>query len=123
VYSQWYPEIKGTLRRNEAAKNKNPMDRKPQFHEVRQVLHHRALPLLIAALLLVLALLPDAVEITLLSARLYVEKGPQAVQSYSTVSTAYVLSVFLGVAFCAHLSGLVYEVGRLKKALSPDPRN
>lgn len=122
VYSQWYPEITGTLRRNESAKNKNPLDREPEFHEVRQVFYQRALPLVVAALLLVLVLLPDAVRITWLSIQLYAAKGPQAIWSYSTVSTAYVLSVMLGIGFCAHLGQLALKTRRLKKALRPESR-
>ena len=111
------------MRTNEGAKNKNPMDRQPEHREVRRVFYYRAIPLLTATALLVVVLLPEAVGTVLLSLRLYVERGPRAVWSYSTVSTAYVLSVVLGMAFCAHLWQLTCEVGRLKKALGPKSRN
>ncbi len=111
------------MRTNEGAKNKNPMDRQPEHREVRRIFYYRALPLLTAATLLVVVLLPEAVGTILSSLRLYAERGPQAVWSYSTVSTAYVLSVLLGIAFCAHLAQLTCEVGQLKKALRPKLRN
>lgn len=123
VYSQWYPEITDTLRRNENAKDKHYMDRKLEFDEVRQVLLYRSLPLLISTLLLVLVLLPEAIEITLSSARMYRESGLKALLDYSTVSTAYVLSVLLAAAFCVHLGEVTLRTQRLKKDLRPIPRS
>lgn len=123
VYSQWYPEITSTLRRNEGAKDKNSLDREPEFLEVRQVFHYRTLPLLITALLLASVLLPDAVETTISSMQLFIQRGPQALRNYDTVSTAYVLSVVLWIAFCVHLSQLAYEARQLKKALRPETRS
>jgi hypothetical protein len=115
LYGMWYPDIVKSLATevpdHPAAK------RKPRG-EVAAVRRVRALPLMVATILLAAVFLPDTARIVLQSASTYASEGVAGFTKYSAVAQAFVLVEGLAIGFAAYATLDWLRFGRLLKKLS-----
>jgi len=115
LYGMWYPEIVKSLATD--VPDHPAAKRKPRG-EVVAVRRSRALPLMIATILLATVFLPDMTRIVVRSASMYVSDGVSGFKKYSAVATAFVLVEIVAIGFAVHSTRVWLRFGRLLEKLS-----
>lgn len=111
VYGTWYSEIIKAL---ETAIPEHAANRVPVRQMVRTSLYAKAFPLALAATVLTLVFLPDAVTIVRAGVNAFETAGWDAFHEYNAVEAAFCLVVLLTGALAAYL---IFLICRLKSKL------
>jgi len=115
VYGTWYSEIINTLGRIVDVHFQN---RGPIRGAVRSALYGKALPLAIAAILLTIVFLPDAITIVLGGINAVRANWTNAFRQYNAVEAAFCLVVILSSALTGYLISLVWQLIRKLKRIN-----
>lgn len=115
LYGMWYPEIVKSLATD--VPDHSAARRKPRG-EVAAVRRTRALPLMIATILLAAVFLPDATRIVVRSTLLFAADGVSAFEKYSAVATAFVLVEVVAIGFAIYSTRAWLRFGSLLRRLS-----
>jgi hypothetical protein len=104
VYGTWYSEIVSAIG---APIPDNPPNRGPVRQTVRAALYGKALPLALAAIVLTILFLPDALTIALGGLNALKTAGCVAFHKYNAVEAAFCLVVVLTGALAGYLISLI----------------
>ena len=117
LYSLWYSDIASALR---IAVPRHREDAAAERRQVGDALRTRALPLGIAAALLVLVFLPEAIHISTLWVSRASDHGLwNAIRDYDPVSLSLVLVVIAMLALAAYTAWLARQLWALRQKLTP----
>jgi hypothetical protein len=117
VYSTWYPEIVNAIG---MAIPDHIANRGAVRQMVRAALYGKALPLALAATILTVIFLPDALTIACGALGSFRSLGRSAFREYNAVQAAFCLVVVLTAALAVYLFFLVCRLkGRLRKIATP----
>jgi hypothetical protein len=117
LYSLWYAEIARTL---EIKAPKHLDDAAADRRRTSEVLRTRALPLALAALILMLTFLPEALHIAVhFVRRAHSDSLWQTIKQYDPVSLSLVIVVVGIGALAAYTGWLAVRLWRLKRTLTP----
>jgi hypothetical protein len=116
LYGLWYREIIKALMMQVP---KHEEDKAKPRGEVATMLLSRALPLAVAATLISLVFLPDAIQIASFSVRLVRQVGlGRYIGFYSSVATAFVLVELMAAGIAVHSTILLIKLIALLRRLS-----
>ena len=115
LHSLWYGDIGAALRVEIPT---HLEDAAPQRRQVHEAIKTRAAPLAIAALVLLVVFLPEAIRLVISWGQRVRDYGLwHEVKSYDPVELAIVAVVFFLAALIAHTVWLMLELLRLKRKL------
>jgi hypothetical protein len=115
LYGMWYPEIVRSLA---TGISEHAGERRKPRYQVAAVRKSRALPLMIATILLAAVFLPDATRIVVHGAAMFKAQGVIAVLGYSAVATAFVLVEIVAIGFAVSSTRGWLRFGDLLRKLS-----
>jgi hypothetical protein len=115
IYSIWYPQLDAVLQTKVPA---HKPDRARPHSQVAACLNTRAVPLMIASVVLFLVFLPDAAILITSSIKSYRSAGVAGLWQYDSVGTAFCFVVGLSAALTWHLVRTVWRLRVLRAALS-----
>ena len=115
LYGMWYAELVKAL---ETPVPPHEASRRKPYREVASVRKTRALPLMLATILLAVVFLPDTVQILWSSVHLAASTPASALRQYNAVATAFVLVELLALCFAVFFTHMWVRMGGLLKDLS-----
>ncbi len=115
LYGLWYGEIEFALG---IKPSQHSQDNMAKLGTVSSTLAKRAVPLAIAASLVSMIFLPDAIRLILLSSNNYLTKGPSAFKDYGAVETAFCVVIIFTSSISMDVIWKIIKLKSLKKKLS-----
>lgn len=108
LFSLWYADIAKAL---EIVPKKFKEDNVADYHDVKNVIYAKAVPVAVMAGLVAVIFLPDAITITIESIKIYRKGGLQSIVSgYNAVKTAYCYVSLLSAILAVYMFILVKKL-------------